>query len=277
MVRRDAKGVKQALLIGGSKLSADGLSIETIPYWEGALSSPNLKTNTLGVNVALPLGEALRGEWMIIANGRHSTCYVIATVRRHGQGSRIQLTEVTPMVGKGYAGEIDEAKRIIHTDTRWRIFGNNEIWSHDFGPVLSGYRLLNEDLSGGVEIEDCKLMPSRARQWSKPEPGWIKVAGQEPFADIFKDTNGDGKIGWWVYDFGPGFDFRITNSVALWRVSPRAWTMDHRGAQVQLSLPHVLQSHDPLLPEAREAIEHIAAVIRGGLEARFSETKHNQT
>lgn len=125
----------------------------------------------------------------------------------------------------------------MHTDTRWRIFGKNEIWSHDFGPALSGYRLLNEDLSQGVEIEDCLLMPSRTREWWKPDPAWIKIAGDQPFANLFKDTNGDGKAGWWVYDFGPGFDFRITNSVSLRRTSPQQWLMDHRGAQVQLSLP----------------------------------------
>jgi len=111
------------------------------------------------------------------------------------------------------------------------------IWSNDFGPVLSGYRLMNEDLSRGVEIEDCKLMPSRARQWWKPEPAWIKIAGDQPFAGLFKDANGDGKVGWWVYDFGPGFDFRITNSLALKRRGPQNLEPDQRGAQAQVSLP----------------------------------------
>jgi hypothetical protein len=237
MVRRDATGVKQAMLIGGSKLTLGDLRIETIPYWEGAISAPNYKTNTLGVNVALPLGDALKGEWMVISNGRHSTCYEIASVKPWDQGSLIQLTEISPMVGKGYVGNIEEDKRLIHTDTRWRIFGKDDIWSHDFGPVLGGYVLFNEDLSGGVEIEDCLLMPSRARDWWKPDPAWIKIAGQDPFARLFKDTNGDGKIGWWVYDFAPGFGFRITNSVMVKRLGPQAWLLDHKGAQVNLTLP----------------------------------------
>ncbi|MGE5530591.1 MAG: heparinase II/III family protein, partial [Bacteroidota bacterium] len=237
MVRRDAEGVKQAMLVGGNKLSVDGLQIETLANWQGKITAVDYQRNTLDVSVPLPAGEALKGEWMIISNGRHSTCYEIASVTPQGKGSRIQLTEIRPMVGKGYVEKTEEDKRIIHTDTRWRIFGKDYIWSNDFGPVLAGYRLLNEDLSAGVEIEDCKLMPSRAREWWKPEPAWIKVAGKQPFADLFKDSNGDGKRGWWVYDFGPGFDFRITNSVSLKRTGPQAWQMDQRGARVSLSLP----------------------------------------
>ena len=237
MVRRDERGVRQAMLIGGSKLSVGDVNIETVPCWEGAIAAPDFKTDTLGVNVALPPGEALKGEWMVISNGRHSTCYEIVSVEPWDKGSRVRLTDVSPMVGKGTVTSIEEDKRIIHTDTRWRIFGKDYIWSNDFGPVLGGYILFNEDFSGGVEIEDCKLMPSRKREWWKPEPAWIKVRGKEPFANIFTDKNGDGKIGWWVYDFCPWFNFRITNSVSLKRLSPQAWSLDHKGAQVSLSLP----------------------------------------
>lgn len=237
MVRRDTSGVTQAMLIGGSKLSVPGLDLETIPGWEGAVTAPDLKGNTLDVDVALPAGETLKGERIVLSNGRHSTAYEIASVRPTGKGSRVVLTEISPMVGKGYVDRIEEDKRIIHTDSRWRIFGKDYIWSNDFGPELGGYILYNEDLSAGVEIADCKLMPSRNRWFWKAEPAWIKVRGQEPFVSLFKDTNGDGKIGWWVYDFCPWFGFRITNSVLVKRVSPQTWTLDHRGAQVQLSLP----------------------------------------
>jgi hypothetical protein len=237
MVRRDERGVKQAMLIGGSKLRAGDVDIETIPCWEGAITAPNFTENTLDVDVALPPGAALKGEWMVISNGRHSTCYEIASVTPAGKGSRVHLTDVSPMVGKGTVTSIEEDKRLIHTDTRWRVFGKDYIWSNDFGPVLGGYILFNEDLSAGVEIEDCKLMPSREREWWKPEPAWIKVRGKEPFANILTDKNGDGKIGWWVYDFGPQFSFRITNSVAVKRVSAQAWQLDHKGAQVRLSVP----------------------------------------
>lgn len=237
MVRRDPAGVKQAMLVGGSKLSVAGLEMATNACWNGTITAVDYKANALDVNVPLPPGDALKGEWMTISNGRHSTCYEITSIKPRGTGSRIQLTEISPMVGKGYVESMEADKRIIHTDTRWRIFGKDYIWSNDFGPVLTGYRLMNEDLSQGVEIEDCKLMPSRARQWWKPEPAWMKVAGKEALSTLFRDTNGDGKTGWWLYDFGPGFDFRITNSVALKRTGPQVWQMDHRGATVQLSLP----------------------------------------
>jgi hypothetical protein len=237
MVRRDAQGVRQAMLIGGSKLAVGGLNLTMQPHWRGRVTAVDYAANTLDVNVPLPAGETLKGEWVILSNTRHSTCYEIVSVQPQGAGSRLQLTEVSPMVGKGAAGKTEEDKRIMHTDTRWRIFGKNQIWSNDFGPALAGYRLLNEDLSGGVEIEDCKLMPSRTRWFWKAEPAWIKVAGEGAFANLFKDTNGDGQVGWWIYDFGPGFDFTITNSVHLKRQGAQLWSVDHRGGALQMSLP----------------------------------------
>ncbi len=237
MVRRDDRGVQQALLIGGSKLTVGELDIQTIPAWRGKVTAVDYRANTLDVDVPLPAGTTLAGEWMILANARHSTCYEIASIAPQGTGSRIRLTEISPRVGTGAVASIDGERHLLHTDTRWRIFGKNEIWSNDFGPVLSGYQLLNEDHSQAVAIDDCKLMPSRARWFWKPVPAWIKLTSDAPLATVFRDTNGDGKVGWEVADFGPGFSFRITNSTALHRVAPQAWRMDHRGAQVQLSLP----------------------------------------
>lgn len=237
MVRREATGVTQALLVGGSRLSMGDVDLQTQATCEGTVTAVDYKANTLDVDVALPAGTALKGEWVILSNARHSTCYEVASVRPQGKGSRVQLTEISPLVGKGEVGKIEADKRIIHTDTRWRIFGKDYIWSHDFGPMLGGYPLLNEDLSRGLEIEDCWLMPSRARQWWKPEPAWLKLAGKESPAEVFKDRDGDGKIGWWVYDFAPGFHFRLTNSVSLRRTGPQTWLLDQRGVAAKLSLP----------------------------------------
>jgi hypothetical protein len=237
MVRRDREGVQQAVLVGGSRLSVGGVTIETVPSWRGKVTAVDYRANTLDTEVTLPAGDTLKGEWVILANARHSTCYEIASVTPRGRGSRLQLTEITPMVGKGTVERIEEHERLVHTDTRWRVFGRACIFTSGFGPALAGYRLLNEDLSGGVGIEDCKLMPSRESRFFKPEPAWFRVAGADGLADIFRDTDGDGQVGWWVYDFGPGFDLRLTNSVALKRVSRQAWAMDYRGAQVRLSLP----------------------------------------
>lgn len=237
MLRRDGEGVAQAVLIGGSTLTAADFSLQTVPCWEGTLTAVDYGANTVTTSVALPAGKALQGEWLVLDNGRHSTCYEVASVEPRGAGSLVHLTEVSPLVGRGTVDRVEESKRLIHTQTRWRVFGKDYIWSNDFGPVLDGYTLCNEDCSRSVEIESCKLMPSRARAWWKPEPAWIRIAGAEPFAGSFRDTNGDGKIGWQVYDFRAGFRFRLTNSVALKRLASRAWSLDHRGAQVRLSLP----------------------------------------
>lgn len=237
MVRRDAAGVQQAVLVGGSKLAVGGLSLQTTAAWRGTVTAVDYARRTFDVDVPLPAGTALRGEWVILANGRHSTGYEIVGVTPQGKGSRVQLTEISPLAGQGTVEKLEGDKRLLHTDSRWRIFGRDEIWQKDFGPSLTGYRLLNEDRSQGVEIDDCKLMPSRTRWFWKAEPAWIKLAGTQDLGGVFKDTNGDGKVGWEVADFGPGFTFRITNSVALHRQSRQNWTVESRGAGLQLALP----------------------------------------
>jgi hypothetical protein len=238
MVRRDEQGaISQAMLIGGSQIKAEGLQLSMQPEWRGKITAVDYQANTFDVDVALPAGTSLQGEWVILSNGRHQTCYEIASVQPQGEGSRVQLTEISPLTGKGSVTRLEEEQRTLHTDTRWRIFGKGDIWSHDFGPALEGYCLLNEDLSAGVEIESCKLMPSRTRWFWKAEPAWIKASGTENLGDIFKDINGDGEVGWWIYDFAPGFDFRLTNSLHLKRQGSQLWSLNHLGGPLQVSLP----------------------------------------
>lgn len=252
MIRRDTRGVREAVFIGGRLWQDKQLTVETIPAWTGQITGVDYQKNCLTVNTSLPPGEALRGEWMIIYRGAHRTCYEIASVTPLAQGSRVQLTEISPLVGKGYIERLEEDKHLIHTDTRWRIWGKDYIWSHDFGPALQGYVLYNEDLSQGVEIESCQLMPSRARQWWKPDPAWIKIISPEKaWASYFRDSNGDGRIGYWIYDFGPGFSFRITNSVMLRRLSPQHWFVEQHGGPLRLRLPAAIPLKQILLRDGR--------------------------
>jgi hypothetical protein len=243
LVREDERGVSRLSLIRGTSLRAGKAAIETNPSWDGKITAVDLENNRLDVNVQLPPGDALKGEWMVIFNDKHRTCYEIERVEPLPQGSRLQLTEITPMVGKGYVQggpavrPVEEDKRLIHTDTRWRVFGKDYIWSGDFGPALGGYALLNENRTQAFEIADCKLMPSRERQWWKPEPAWIKLSGTEPFQAAFADADGDGRTGFWVYDFRAGCSFTIPNSVTLNRLGPGLWSLNHRGGEATVTLP----------------------------------------
>jgi hypothetical protein len=236
-VRTDERGVSKASLVKGERLYAGEVAVETAASWDGTVTAVDIESNRLDVGVPLPLGEALKGQWMVIYNNRHGTCYEIERVEATREGSRIQLAEITPMVGKGYVDRIDEDQRIIHTDTRWRVYGKDDIWSGDFGPALSGYALINEDLSQSFDIEDCKLMPSRARAWWKPEAAWIKLGGDGPIQPAFNDTDGDGRVGFWVYDFRKGSSFTIANGLALDRIGPNLWAFAHCGGGATLTLP----------------------------------------
>jgi len=236
-VRRDGRGISSVTLVSGARIMVADVGIVTQAACTGRITAVDFNRNTLDVDAALPSGAALQGEWMVISNDRHRTCYEVETVEALPRGSRIRLTEITPLVGKGYVDRIDEPERIIHTDTRWRIFGKDYIWSGDFGPALAGYALVNEDLSAAFEIEDCKLMPSRKRDWWKPEPAWIKLRGATPFEAAFRDADGDGRVGFRVYDFQPGCSFRITGSAELKRLGPASWSFAHTGGEALLTLP----------------------------------------
>lgn len=236
-VREGARGVSKVALVNGDRIRAAGVALETSAAWTGQITRVDFERKCFDVSMPLPAGNALKGEWIVIHNAHHRTCYEVDHVESLPQGSRVYLTEVTPMIGKGYVDKVDEAQRLIHTDTRWRVYGKDEIWSGDFGPALTGYALMNEDKTAAFEIEDCKLMPSRARQWWKPEPAWIKVAGKEPFESSFKDSDGDGRKGFWVYDFRAGSSFTLANSVSLTRVGQGLWSVSHCGGESKVTVP----------------------------------------
>ncbi len=253
-VREDGRGVARTAMVGAGLLRAGAVEVRTEPSWTGEITAIDFRRNCFDVSRALPAGAALRGEWLVIASGAHETSYQVERVEPLKAGSRVFLTEITPMVGKGSVARVDEAARTLHTDTRWRTFGKDYIWSNDFGPALAGYTLMNEDLSAAFEIAECKLMPSRARTWWKPEPAWIRLATGPPMAPALKDTDGDGKPSFWVYDFRVGSRVSLRNAVALERLSPGLWVVKHLGAPATVTLPAVMPLRRVMLRPAGEKV-----------------------
>jgi hypothetical protein len=99
-VRKRGDRVVDAFIAEGTKLAGKGFSIEMpAPRLQGVISDMDRKMtnhNCIYTSANLPVGDALTGSWMKIANdNRQDACYEIRSVRRETGRTVVDLGDIT--------------------------------------------------------------------------------------------------------------------------------------------------------------------------------------
>jgi len=141
MVRvRDGRPV-YAFVAGGTRLAGMGLSID-LPSGEmnGAITDMDREMdehNCIATDAALPVGDALAGSWMRIANdGKQDACYEIHGVRREKGRTAIDLGDITLVRGvkdpkdydAGYVYNFETGQAFAIPSWAWARLGGDGKW-----------------------------------------------------------------------------------------------------------------------------------------------------
>ena len=187
LISRDAKGIRQVTLSGGTKLITKDCTIQTaLAAYEGKIQSVNFRTHTLTLAGVLP--ESTQGQVMEVGPGCRPTAYMLAKV----QGTQVQLDKgmdlaasrvtsinddgtietKTPLAFEGHTLSDDSGKNVWRVgeykseaglkligsaDVKSTIHAGDMLWVWEVGPG-DAYRLpikinVRRDQQGQYKVE----------------------------------------------------------------------------------------------------------------------------
>ena len=156
----------------------------------------------------LPAGTALAGKMIIISTPPRTASFVIDSVRHVAGGSAIKLRGIDAILYRGGVEAVDEAKATVILDSMIDVLHS--------GIGFAGKRLYNEDRSAGMKITRFERRHDPNYPWP-PFGGTAFVEDGQGLEAAFVDKDGDGRTIAYVYDFGPGDGYYITQSAYLER------------------------------------------------------------
>jgi hypothetical protein len=189
----DDKGLRQAVLVGGSLLAAQGLMIRPQSSgWTGRITAVDYAAMEATLDTALPASAI--GQELYIHNDLHHTHYTIAAVRPRGGGSTVSFTR-SAEIGRGELRGIKGQAIELST-----------------GP-FNGHEFANRNAGYTVTTEGGKSRWQVASTWNKA----YTLTGAVPKQEQFDDADGDGRITARFYDYGPGDAFALPSHVVVTR------------------------------------------------------------
>jgi hypothetical protein len=114
--RVDARGLADLALVGGTSLSAAGVTVELAQAaYEGRIERIDFENNLLYTRVSLPEGEVLASAFISLGGREYAqrSAYRIASVTREGAETAIQLAPTTLILGRGHLDEAPPDERTL--------------------------------------------------------------------------------------------------------------------------------------------------------------------
>ena len=195
-------------LLDGTSLSFGMLSISVGGPSRGTVSSVDYDAMTVTVAEKLPAGTALAGKTIIFSTPPRSASFVIDSIRHVAEGSAIKLRGTDAILYRGGVEAVDEEKATVVLDSMIDVLHS--------GIGFAGKRLYNEDRSVGMKISRFQRRHDPNHPWP-PFGGTAFVEEGQGLQQAFTDRDGDGRVMAYVYDFGPGDAYYMTQGAYLER------------------------------------------------------------
>jgi oligo-alginate lyase len=214
---REVAGTPTTLcLIGGRTLKAHGGGLETEPgIITGRVSVLDRRRQSVDLDQKIPAPEALIGRTIRIFRAGRTSMYTIVGAEDVGGQTRVTL-DYSSLVGEGVAQSISDY--VIHNPVlmfygglRTRADGTRNRGSS----LYAGARLENEAGTVTLPVEGV----TDGDYWGTPTSIYIdRDRAPEAKADHLKtvlaDADGDGRAGFYLYDYGVGDSFEIMEWLA---------------------------------------------------------------
>ncbi len=181
-------------LVNGTKLAQRGQGvIEAVPSFRATATAVDLVANTVTLDTELPVGKALAGQMIYFRNGPHRTAYHIVEVTEPGNLVKLDLNALIYRSKIEGVGEKDNCV-LCEMPLVMPPSGGPEPYSYYDGAFVTG-----EDFQAAYRVSGI-------------EPGKLFLDRPVDLSQ-FPDADGDGRQMVYIYDFGPGEQVTVYNSV----------------------------------------------------------------
>jgi hypothetical protein len=186
-------------LVNGRRLVKAGQGItEAVPRFAGELVAVNLPERTATITGTLPAGDVLEGSLIYLRNGPHRTAYHIVNVSAEGNVVKLDhdaliYRSAIETFGEGTEPIVCELPPVLPPS------GGAEPYGYYDGALVTG-----EDFKAGYRVVKTERTATRSGNIYLDRP-----ADEKDFPDV----NGDGRRMLYIYDFGPGEQITVYNSV----------------------------------------------------------------
>ncbi len=195
-------------LLDGMGLAYGDSSVKLSEPIEGTVTAVDYEAMTLSVAERLPAGDKLAGKPIILATPPRNTSFVIASVRRVADGSIIKLRDIDAILYRGGVEAADNEKATVILNAQIDVLHS--------GTGFAGKWLYNEDRSLGLKLKRFDRRGDPNYPWP-PFGGTAFVEARADLEQAFVDKDGDGRVLAYVYEFGPGDRYYITQTAYLVR------------------------------------------------------------
>ncbi len=188
-------------LVNGTKLARRGQGvIEAVPNFQATATAVDLVGNTVTLDTNLPPGEALAGQMIYFRNGPHRTAYHIVEVAEPGNVVKLDLNS---LIYRSKIEGVSEEKDRLLCEMPFVMPGSGgaEPYSYYDGAFVTG-----EDFKAAYRVTGIENAPDRQ------DPAKLLLDRPVTLSE-FPDADGDGRQMVYIYDFGPGEQVTVYNSV----------------------------------------------------------------
>lgn len=188
-------------LVNGTKLHRNGIGVlATQPAFTATATAANLQARTVTLDSPLPPGEILAGQMIYFRNESHRSAYHIKNVSASGD---VVTLDLDALLYRSRVDGVSDAPDTLLVELPFTIpaSGGTEPHSYYDGAFVTG-----EDFKAAYRVVSVQSPGSGEAS------GRLQLDRPVDLAD-FPDVDGDGRGMVYIYDFGPGDEVSVCNSV----------------------------------------------------------------
>jgi oligo-alginate lyase len=219
--------VQRMYLANGTELSCGKYELRSAGPIRGHVKSMDYRANAVIVDQDLSAGPALIGETVVFGNDQRHSNYEIKGIEKRAAGWAILLGNTITDVCQCEIKAMDLGRSLLKTDTPILLYTN--------GMEFPGMSFVNEARTAACRVAAFNAI-GRTGVNQPPFGGVATLAGTADLKRTYTDANGDGRVEFYVYEFGPDDTFEIANSAYAERLNPWALRLQATG-RTTLTVP----------------------------------------
>jgi len=203
-VSEDNSGLISMFLVNGSVLRKGDCGIRVNREARGLrakVAAVDYRANTITLDRAVPMPNALVGRVVVISNAKHSASLTITGVKTRAGRTVLDFGDTSMIEGIGVLKSVDDAAKTVQSSNRLGGYGMK--WE---GRLIPGRALVNESLTESWLITDY-------------DSGIWHVAASAPISDKIGTTDGKPSRFFYVGEVNAGDDVMLPAMVSVQRNS----------------------------------------------------------